>query len=59
MSKTTGQTTGLKSASQSDSSLFSQPFSGPFIIEAVALTVSMLGVIGSLIALVHVAQTAQ
>ena len=35
-----------------------EPFSGPFIIEAVALTVSIMGIIGGIIALVHIAQQA-
>ena len=53
-----GQTTGLSGQSPSDSSVFSEPFSGPFIIEAVALTVSIIGIIGGIVALVHIAQQA-
>ena len=56
MKTTSGQTTGSNGQSPSDSSAFSEPFSGPFIIEAVALTVSVIGIIGGLVALVHIAQ---
>lgn len=53
--RTSGPTTGSSGQSQSDSSVFSERFSGPFIIEVVALTVSVIGVIGGVIALVHIA----
>ena len=56
MKTTSGRTTGSNGQSPSDSSVFSEPFSGPFIIEAVALTVSVIGIIGGVIALVHIAQ---
>ena len=54
MTENLGPTTGSNGQSQSDSSVFSEPFSGPFIIEAVALTVSVIGIIGGIIALVHI-----
>ena len=59
MTETSGQTTGLSGQSQSDSSVFSERFSGPFIIETVAISISMIGIIGAIIALVHIAQQAQ
>ena len=56
---TSGQTTGSSGQSPSDSSVFSERFSGPFIIETVAISISMIGIIGAIIALVHIAQQAQ
>ena len=58
MSKSSGPTTGSSGQSQSDSSVFSEPFSGPFIIETVAISISMIGIIGAIIALAHLAQQA-
>jgi hypothetical protein len=48
-----GQTTPSSGSLPSESSLLSEPFTGPFIIEAVALSVSVLGIIGGAIALLH------
>jgi len=59
MSKNSGQTTGSSGQSPSGSSVFSERFSGPFIIETVAISISMIGIIGAIIALVHIAQQAQ
>jgi hypothetical protein len=36
--------------------LFSERFSGPFIIEAVGMGVAVIGIIGAVIALVHLSQ---
>lgn len=58
MSKTSGQTTDSNGQSPSDSSVFSEPFSGPFIIEAVGISIAVIGIIGAIIALVHIAQQA-
>ena len=53
---TDSSTTHLSEQSQSDS-VFSQPSSsGPFIIETVAISISMIGIIGAVIALAHLAQ---
>ena len=59
METTSGQTTGSNGQSPSDSSVFSERFSGPFIIETVGISISMIGIIGAVIALVHLAQKAQ
>lgn len=54
--ETSGPTTDSNGQSPSDSSVFSEPFSGPFIIETVGISIAMIGIIGAIIALVHISQ---
>ena len=56
--ETSGQTTGASGQSPSDSSVFSERFSGPFIIEAVGISIAVIGIIGAIIALVHISSEA-
>ena len=56
MTENSGPTTGSSGQSPSGSSVSSERFSGPFIIETVAISISMIGIIGAIIALVHLAQ---
>ena len=56
MSKSSGPTTGSSGQSPSDSSVSSERFSGPFIIETVGISIAVIGIIGAVIALVHLSQ---
>ena len=55
MKTTSGPTTDSSGQSPSDSSAFSERFSGPFIIEAAGISIAVIGIIGAIIALVHIA----
>ncbi len=55
MKTTSGQTTGSSGQSPSGSSVSSERFSGPFIIEAAGISIAVIGIIGAIIALVHIA----